>query len=243
MTAFEVGLGHGADGLEVDVHLARDGVPVVIHDATVDRTTNGRGPVATFTAAELGALDAGASFGPDAGFPFRDRGHGVPTLEAVLAASAHARLIIEMKLATPALAAAVVRLVRRHEAGARVCLGSFQQLALDTARALAPEIATGASHLEARRTLMRSWVRWPLVRRVPYVAYQVPMRFGRLRVASQAFVGQAHREGRQVQVWVVDAEDLATTLLGWGVDGLITDRPDLMVPLRDRWANVAKAHA
>ncbi len=240
MVAFGNGLAHGADGLEVDVHLSRDGVPVIIHDPTVDRTTNGHGPVASFTAAELARLDAGANFGPDRNFPFRDRGHGVPTLEAVLAAWPSTRVIIEMKFGTAPLAAAVVEVVRRHGASARVCLGSFQQVALDAARALAPEIATGASHHEARRTLWRSWVRWPMGARVAYSAYQVPVRFGRLRVTSPAFVRQAHRNGCLVQVWVVDAEDVALRLLEWGVDGLITDRPDLTVPLRDRWA--ARTH-
>ena len=240
MVAFANGLAHGADGLEVDVHLSRDGVPVIIHDPTVDRTTNGHGPVASFTAAELARLDAGATFGPDRNFPFRDAGHGVPTLEAVLATWPSTRVIIEMKFGTAPLAAAVVDVVRRHGASARVCLGSFQQVALDAARALAPEIATGASHHEARRTLWRSWVRWPIGAHVPYSAYQVPVRFGRLRVTSPSFVRQAHRNGCLVQVWVVDAEDAASGLLDWGVDGLITDRPDVIVPLRDRWA--ASAH-
>jgi glycerophosphoryl diester phosphodiesterase len=235
MVAFASGLAHGADGVEVDVHLSKDGVPVIIHDATVDRTTDGHGPVGSFTAAELGRLDAGANFDNDRGFPFRNQGHGVPTLESVLAAWPTTRVIIEMKFGTAPLAAAVVKVVRRHAASSRVCLGSFQQVALDAARALAPEIATGASHLEARWTLWRSWVRWPFRCDVPYSAYQVPVRFGRLTVATPAFVRQAHRSGCLVQVWVVDAEEVAQRLLDWGVDGLITDRPDITVPLRDRW--------
>jgi glycerophosphoryl diester phosphodiesterase len=243
MVAFANGLAHGADGLEVDVHLAKDGVPVIIHDATVDRTTDGHGPVGSFTAAELGRLDAGAHFKPERGFPFRGQGLGVPTLEAVLAAWPTTRVIIEMKSGTAPLAAAVVEVVRRHRAASRVCLGSFQQVALDTARALAPEIATGASHIEARWTLWRSWLRWPFRCDLPYSACQVPVRFGRLSVATPAFVRQAHRSGCLVQVWVVDAEDVAHRLLDWGVDGLITDRPDLTVALRDRWIANASARS
>jgi glycerophosphoryl diester phosphodiesterase len=236
MAAFANGLAHGSDGLEVDVHLSRDGVPVIMHDPTVDRTTDGHGPIASFTVAELARLDAGARFGGEQGFPFRGRGHGVPTLESVLAAWPSTRVIIEMKFGTPALAEAVVAVVRRHQATSRVCLGSFQQVALHTARTLAPEIATGASHSEARRTLWRSWVHWPVSpRALPYDAYQIPVRFGRMRVASASFLRQARRAGRSVQVWVVDAEDVAQRLLDWGADGLVTDRPDLIVPLRDRW--------
>jgi glycerophosphoryl diester phosphodiesterase len=236
LVAFEGGLSHGADGLELDVHLSRDGVPVVIHDATLDRTTNATGPVSARTAAELRTVDAGAAFGADQGFPFRERGHGVPTLEAVLDRFAGARIIIEMKYGTAALARAVVDVVRRLRAEARVCLGSFQQEALDASRALAPEIATSASQPEARRTLHRSWVRWPFVTRRPYIAFQVPERAGRLRVVSPAFLHQAHREGQVVQVWVVDTAADAARLLAWGADGLISDRPDLTVPARNRWS-------
>lgn len=235
LTAFERGLALGADGLELDVHLSRDGIPVVIHDRTLERTTSGTGPVAALTAVELAALDAGARFGADQGFPFRERGHGVPTLEAVLGRCPGARIIIEMKYGTAALARAVVDVVRRMGAGARVCLGSFQQEALDTARQIAPEVATSASQPEARWTLHRSWVRWPFAAARPYAAFQVPERAGRLRVVSPSFVRQAHREGQVVQVWVVDTEADAMRLLDWRVDGLISDRPDITVPARDRW--------
>jgi glycerophosphoryl diester phosphodiesterase len=237
LAAFASGLSRGADGLELDVHLSRDGVPVVIHDATLERTTNGAGPVAARTAAELAALDAGAQFGAADGFPFRDRGHGVPTLESVFERHPDTRMIIEMKYGTAALARAVVAIVRRMNAPSRVCLGSFQQEALDTARALAPEVATSASEPEARWTLHRSWIRWPWMPGRPYVAFQVPERAGRLRVVSPAFVRQAHREGQRVQVWVVDSEADSMRLLSWGVDGLISDRPDLVVPARDKWAS------
>jgi glycerophosphoryl diester phosphodiesterase len=235
LVAFETGLSHGADGLELDVHLSRDGIPVVIHDPMLDRTTDASGPVAARTAAELARVDAGATFGADRGFPFRGCGHGVPTLERALERCPGARVIVEMKYGTPALARAVVDVVRRMGAERRVCLGSFQQTALDAARHAAPDIATSASQPEARRTLHRAWVRWPFGGVRPFVAYQVPERVGRLRVVSRAFIRQAHRGGQVVQVWVVDSEADATRLLDWGVDGLISDRPDIMVPLRDRW--------
>jgi glycerophosphoryl diester phosphodiesterase len=235
LVAFTSGLSYGAEGLELDVHLSRDGVPVVIHDATLERTTSGNGPVSARTAAELAALDAGAKFGAADGYPFRERGHGVPALESVFERHPGTRVIIEMKHGTAALARAVVALVRRMNAASNVCLGSFQQEALDAARTLAPEIATSASEPEARWTLHRSWVRWPWVPGRPYVAFQVPERAGRLRVVSPAFVRQAHREGQRVQVWVVDSEADAERLLNWGVDGLISDRPDVTVAVRNRW--------
>jgi glycerophosphoryl diester phosphodiesterase len=101
---------------------------------------------------------------------------------------------------------------------------------LSAARALEPAIATSAAREEVRWALYRSWVHWP-VSRVGYAGYQVPERSGRTRVVSRRFVDAAHRAGLGVQVWTVDTADEARRLLEWGVDALITDRPDLIVPI------------
>lgn len=236
ITAFDRGLSVGADGLELDVHLSRDGVPVVIHDRTLDRTTDRTGAVQLLTADELAQTDAGYRFQAEGSHPFRGQGHGVPRLAAVLARYASARIVIEIKDPAPAAGHAVARLVREHEAVSRVCVGSYHPTAIGAVRNLAPEIPTSASQPEARWTLHRSWVVWPFAGRRPYTAFQVPERTGRLRVVSPRFVRHVHREGQVVQVWVVDAPHDARRLLDWGVDGLITDRPDVIVPARDEWA-------
>src|SRR5919204_389354 len=97
--AFELAIRHGADALELDVRLSADGVPVVIHDATLDRTTDGQGPVSGRTAAELQRLDAGARFTRDGGrtFPFRGQGSRIPTLADVLRAFPEVPLLVEIK--------------------------------------------------------------------------------------------------------------------------------------------------
>jgi glycerophosphoryl diester phosphodiesterase len=243
LAAFANGLAHGADGLELDVHLSRDGVPVVIHDATLDRTTDRTGPVSALTAAELSAVDAGYRFGEDRGHPFRGRGHGVPRLWEVLTRHASARVIVEIKATTPEAGRVVAALLRDLNAVPRVCVGSFHAAVVGAVRRAAPEIATSASEPEARHTLHRSWVGWPFSRRRPYVAFQVPERAGKLRVVSRRFIRQVHREGQVLQVWVVDDPAEASRLLEWGVDGLITDRPDVLVPLRDAWAARARGDA
>jgi glycerophosphoryl diester phosphodiesterase len=211
IAAFDNGLALGADGLELDVHLSRDGVVIVHHDRTLDRTTPLRGPIADRTAEELAPVD-------------------VPTLAGVLARYRDARIIIEMKMNCTALAAATIDAVRRADALERVCLGAFRMRVLRAARALEPRIATSAAREEVRWALYRSWCRWP-VRAVGYAGYQVPEVAGRTRVVSPRFLDDAHRAGLGVQVWTVDTEADARRLLGWGVDALITDRPDLMVPL------------
>lgn len=236
LAAFANGLALGSDGIECDVHLSRDGVPVVIHDKTLDRTTDAVGAVGDRTADELARVDAGYRFAAlDGSTPFRGRGIGVPRLETVLTECRDVRVIIEMKQGEPALARAVVDVIRRAGAIDRVCAGSFYRRALDVVRAEEPELATSASEHEARWTLYRSWCRWPVGARRPYCAFQVPERAGKLRVVSPAFIAQAHRDGARVDVWVVDGVEDMSRLFSWGVDGVISDRPDVAVAARDAW--------
>ncbi len=211
LAAFDNGLALGADGLELDVHLSRDGVVVVHHDWLLDRTTALRGPVAAQTADALRRAD-------------------VPTLEEVLSRYRDPRIIIELKVNTAALAAATIEVIRRVDAVDRVCLGSFGLRVLRAARALEPALATSGAREEVRWALYRSWCRWP-VTRVGYSGYQIPELSGRTRVVSARFVEYAHDAGLGVQVWTVDTPEAARRLLAWGVDALITDRPDVIVPL------------
>ncbi len=236
MAAIDNGMRLGADGLEIDVQLSADGIPVVIHDRTLDRTTDHTGPVQALTASALGAVDAGFHFRRGDTYPFRGQGIGVPLLDAVLDKHRDARIIIEMKGGEPDLARAVAASVRRADAVERICVGSFYQPSIDTLRAEHPEIVTSASQEEARWMLHRSWVRWPWTRERPYCAFQVPERAGRMRVVTPAFLRHVHREGHAVQVWVVNERADTHRLFDWGVDGIITDVPDLAVAARDEWA-------
>jgi glycerophosphoryl diester phosphodiesterase len=236
MAAFERGIGAGSDGLELDVHLSRDGIPMVIHDRTLDRTTDARGPVSARTAQELDAVDAGYHFAAGGEFPFRGQGVGIPRLADVLRRFSAARIIIEMKQGDSFLARAVMHVVKGADAIDRVCVGSFYRHGLDIIRAEEPAIATSASEQEARWTLYRSWCRWPVARPRPYCAFQVPQRAGRLQVISPAFLDQAHRDGARVDVWVVDQPEEIMRLFALGVDGVISDRPDLAVATRDQWS-------
>jgi glycerophosphoryl diester phosphodiesterase len=236
MPAIDNGLALGADGLEIDVQLSADGIPVVIHDRTLDRTTDRTGPVNGMTAAELARVDAGFHFQIDGTHPFRGQGIGITTLDAVLSRHRDTRIIIEMKGGEPDLARAVGASIRRADAVDRICVGSYYQKSIDTLRAEHPEVVTSASQEEARWTLHRSWVRWPWIGERPYVAFQVPERAGRLRVVTPSFIRQAHREGQVLQVWVVNERAAIHRLFDWGVDGIISDVPDIAVAARDEWA-------
>ena len=211
IAAFDHGLACGADGLEFDVHLSRDGVVVIHHDETLDRTTRGRGRVADHTAAELEALD-------------------VPALRDVLARYPDIPLIVELKVNAAELARRVIDLLREAGAVERTSLGSFHYGALQAAREYEPALRTGSSQEETRWALYRSWVGWPLGRPA-YREFQVPERSGLTKIVSRRFIAYAHAWSLPVKVWTVNDPEDMRRLVDWGVDALITDRPDLAVPI------------
>jgi glycerophosphoryl diester phosphodiesterase len=231
LAAFDHGLSLGADGLEFDVHLSRDGVVVVHHDATLERTTNGRGRLADCTADELARLDAAHYFQQDGApghYPFRGRGHGVPRLAEVLERYPGCQLIIELKVDDPALATRTIDALRAAGALDRTAVGSFYGRVLRAARAYEPALRTGAAREETRWALYRSWVRWRLGA-TPYREFQVPEHSGATTIVTPAFVAHAHRASLPVKVWTVDEPADMARLLDWGVDALISDRPDRAV--------------
>src|SRR5262245_60521432 len=185
MAAFDNGLRLGADGLELDVRLSRDGVVVVHHDRLLDRTTTLRGPLAARTADELARAD-------------------VPRLADVFDRHRDCRVIVELKVNVADMARAAVDVVRRAGAVDRVCFGSFGLRVLRAVRRLEPSAATSAAREEVRWALYRSWCRWP-VARVGYSGYQIPEFAGTTRVVSPRFVAYAHAAGLGVQVWTVDS--------------------------------------
>jgi len=188
---------------------------MVHHDRTLDRTTPLQGPLAAVEAAALQKA-------------------GVPSLADALAVCARARVIVELKENRRDIAARVVDEIRRAGAIDRVCVGSFGLAAVRAVRGLEPAIATSAAREEVRWALYRSWCRWPIAR-ARYGGYQVPEYAGRTHVVTPTFVNDAHRAELAVQVWTVDSEDDARRLLDWGVDALIKDRPDIIVPLVHAW--------
>ena len=230
IAAFDHGAACGADGLECDVHLSRDGVVVVHHDDTLERTTGTSARISDLTADELARLDAGFTFQSDGDgrFPYRGAGLGIPRLADVLRRYPSMRFIIELKTSEPELAHRAIDEIRGASAVDRVALGSFYRRVLHAARAYEPHIPTGASQEETRWALYRSWIRWPLGR-TKYREFQVPERYGLTTIISPRFVDHAHRSGLPVKVWTVNTEPDMRRLIAWGADALISDRPDLAV--------------
>ncbi len=212
------------DILELDVQPTRDGEAVAIHDSALGRTTDGSGPVAEHTAAELRELDAGFHFTPDSGatYPFRGRGVGVPTLREVLAEFPGARLNVEIK--DPAASAAVFAAVADSHAQRRVLVAAGHRGA--GGRFARYPGATSASASQLRRFYVASRLRLARWWRPHTDALQIPLRYGGREVATPTLVGDAHRHNLAVHVWTVDDADEMRRLLERGVDGVVTDRPD-----------------
>lgn len=233
VTAFDHGLSLGADGLELDVRLSSDGVVMVHHDETLERTTNGTGPLSAQTADALETLDAGYHFHGLDGTSFRGSGCRIPRLADVLARYPDIPIIIELKGRDVAVAERAVAVVREAGAIGRVCFGGFDDRVVQTARAMSPDIVTSAAKEEIRWFLYRSWVGCAPTD-TAYRAFQVPETSGATRVVSRRFVKAATRAGLPVQVWTVDDPADMARLVEWGVRGIITDRPDLAVPAMAR---------
>jgi glycerophosphoryl diester phosphodiesterase len=174
--------------------------------------------------------------------PFRSCGIGVPTLRDVLRRFRDVPIIIEMKVDHPEMGQALAAEILAVSAVDRVCAASDGRRAIRAAREALPAMASSACRWEIRLSLYRSWAHWP-VRRTEYGGYQVPETAGTIRVVSPTFVKHAHHAGLEVQVWTVDDAADMDRLLDWGVDALISNRPDLAVGVRDRFMSVRRSAA
>jgi len=230
IAAFDHAMTLGVDAMECDVHVSADGVPMVIHDATLERTTDRAGRVDASTAAELGCVDAGARFGEAEGFPYRGRGHGIPRLAEVLDRHPAMPFIVEVKGDRPDVVPVVLEVLRKSRQPGRFVVGGFSQAVMDAVRRLAPEIPTSASREEVQGAIRRSYLRIG-PRRTGCQLYQVPFRFQGRQVFRESFVRTVVRSGFPVQAWIIDAPEDMRRLMAWGVTGLISDRPDIAARL------------
>lgn len=234
--AFRNATALGAHVLEMDLRHAADGEIVVLHDETVDRTTDGRGPVAALSVAELQRLDAGHRWTADGGrtFPYRGQGIAVPTLREVFAALPDARMNLEIKPRGPAMAVPLCALIRGHGMTHRVAVVSVDQPAIDAFRVACPEVATAATRDEVVRFALLSAVFLGQRFAPPAPALQVPEEVGPFRLLAPRFLHDARRLNIKVEVWTVNEPGDMQRLLVLPVDGVITDYPDRLLSLQAR---------
>jgi glycerophosphoryl diester phosphodiesterase len=234
--AFRRAVELGADVLEMDIRRSADGELVVLHDETVDRTTDGSGPVATLALARLKALDAGYRWSPDGGrtYPHRGRGLTVPSLREVFGALPQARMNLEIKARGPELSEPLCRLIREHRMEHRIVVASFGQEAMDVFRAACPDVATSATAEEARRFFRLTALFLDPLFAPRAEALQVPERLGSIEVLTPRFVRAARRLNLKIDVWTVNEPEDMKRLIGVPVDGIMTDYPDRLLRLLGR---------
>jgi glycerophosphoryl diester phosphodiesterase len=234
--AFRLAVEDGAGGLELDVHMTRDGHIVVIHDATVDRTTNGSGAVSEMTLDELRRLDAGHDFSPDGGLtrPYRGRGVRVPTLREILEEFPGVAVNIEIKSGTPGIEETVLGILRQANALGRVLVVSTPHAIVKRFRKVSGGlISTGASRREIGVFYTLSRLRLERLVRPAYDALQVPLLHRGISVVTPRFLRAAHARGVRVDAWTINQADEMRRLLHLGVDVIMTDRPGTLAEVLD----------
>jgi glycerophosphoryl diester phosphodiesterase len=213
--AFEMALQQGADGVELDVHLSRDGYPIILHDFTVDSTTDGSGRAADMTLAQLKELDAGGWYGE------AFRATRIPTLDEVFEAVGQ-QLIINVEIKsnswkTTGCEQVVADRIRQFGLESRVVISSFDPMALRRFRHIMPEVPIGYLYERATR-----WLR-PLM-----LGLQHEARHPHYTMIDRRFMAWAKGKGYRVHTWTVNEAEQARRLHDLGVDILITDHPGMI---------------
>ena len=226
LEAMHLGVAAGADARELDVHRSRDDEIVVIHDSTVDRTTDGSGAVAGMTLAELGALDAGSRFMKKHG-GFAGHRCRIPTLESVLDSFPATPVIIEVK--TPAASALTRTMIEKHGASGRCLVDSFYGEALEIFRGSG--IPHGPSRDGVARLIVRSYLRtrWPAVQ---LDAICIPRRYRGFPLPVERISALLRAEGKPTHIWTVNDPAEAAYLWRLGVCGMVTDDVPALVAAR-----------
>jgi glycerophosphoryl diester phosphodiesterase len=213
MLAFRYAFELGADAIECDVQLSADGAPVIIHDATVDRTTNGMGAVAELTLEQLRHLDAGA-------------GEQIPLLGEVLALCRERGKQVNLEVKAETLTQAQRVAVAVGEALEK---GSYADLALVSSFVLPALITLKSAYPRLRTATLHSGMRWRLLNMITAArANGADALHPDIRLTSRALVESAHAAGLQVNVWTVDEPKQIQQLASWGVDGIFTNYPELL---------------
>ncbi len=229
LPSFERALEQGAAILESDVHLTRDGIPVLIHDPLVDRVTEQTGAVSKFDLKELQSLDAAHRFSPydDPSFPFRGAGIRIPSVEQAFTRFPNARFNLELKASEPGLIAAMIALVTRLEREDLTLLTAGDDAIMAELRAalgkLDKPIAQGASTADVLGFVRSATdgTQQP----IGPMALQIPAEFAGGRLVTRELVDYAHAHSIHVHAWTINDPIEMAELLELGVDGIISDFP------------------
>ena len=231
LEAYRLAVEAGAGGLELDVHMTRDGHVVVIHDDEVDRLTDGAGPVREKSIHELESLDAGYHFSPDGGTTFSYRGGGlkVPRLEEVFERFPDTPINLDIKEDQAGFEEAVLRIIEKQDAKGRTFVASQKHRVIKRFRKLSGgAVSTSSSQFEVAVFMLLSRLGLGRLLRPAYTALQVPTSHRGIEIVTPRFVSTAHNRGVRVDVWTIDDPKEARRLLDLGVDVIMTNRPEVL---------------
>ncbi len=228
MAAFQGAVDLGYKYLETDVHATADGVLVCFHDPVLGRTTEASGLVVKRTLAELGEIDAGYRFDPVHHFPARGRGVAIPSLEEL--AKTFPDVVITVDLKAAGIEQLMTDTISRLNLTDRVIVGSFLEKRVRKFRKIAGDrVATSAGPRETARIVFGT--KAGMAPRVSADVLQVPEFHRRIHVVNERVIDIVQSQGKQIHVWTVNDLDEMARFLDLGVDGLVTDRPDLLKEL------------
>lgn len=231
--AYKRAINLGVDMLELDIHRSLDGELIVIHDSTVDRTTDGSGAIVAMTLEEIKKLDAGFRWTNNGGktFPFRGQGIQIPTLREVFQAFPDIKINVEPKYETPSPVAPLCSLIKEFNREDKIIVGSFRDEVLEDFRKTCPNVATSASPSEATFFLARYKIGLSQNSSPQMQVLQIPQRIGSLQIVDENYIKAIHERDLDVHVWTInDVEDMKE-LIKIKADGIMTDYPDRLLEL------------
>jgi len=236
MYAFHKAREAGSDVLDIDLHMTRDGELVLLHDTTVDRTTDGTGAVLEMTWEEVSKLDAAYRFTTDGEtFPLRGQGHGIPRLREVLEAFPDWKFQIEVKQAPLEIVPELAQVLREYDMEERVLLASFDEEMMKALREACPGVASSATPKEVHHFVMASKVWLEGVISPAYSVLQIPLETDGRELVTPRTVAAARKRGVYVLPWTIDHDSEVELCRQAGVDGFNTNLPTRMEEVRANW--------
>jgi glycerophosphoryl diester phosphodiesterase len=227
MPSFQAAIDLGTRYLETDIHMTRDGELVVSHDGDLERICGRPGIIREMDYADLANADAGYTFTLDGReFPFRGKGLRIPRLADLLATFSDAFFNIDLKPEDVSITSSALRVIDAAKMRRRVLLASEHQNRLDEVRAMAPAVATSFGYLEIVALMQAMAARDPAYQPTGD-ALQIPPEYHSWKLATPETIAMAHRHGVEVHVWTVNDAPAMREMLELGVDGIMSDFPDL----------------
>lgn len=240
LIAFDKAYKMGVDVLEFDIHMTKDGHLVAIHDATVDRTTNGSGRVDSYTLKELQKLDAGYRFKDLNGeYSYRGKGAYIPTVEEIFKRYPDIRMNIEIKDAYPIGEPSQIEerfwnLIKKYNMQDKILVASFSQDIIDRFNEYTGgQVAVSAAREETKKFVIYHKIFLNGLFNPTTDAFQIPMENSGLNLTGESLIKAAHKLNMDVHYWTIDDPKSMKMLLERGADGIITNRPDQLIEVME----------